>query len=854
MVTLRLLGGIDLKGSSGEEFLPLLPQPKRMAVLSYLAVAGQGKYLRRDGLMAVFWPESDLTHARNALNQSLHALRNALEDGVVRTRGKHEVGLDPERLQCDVWSFREAVREGRYQEALDLYAGPLLPSFHVTGGGEFERWLEEERGSLREAAAGAAWALAHTHIRRGFPVEAERTAQVALGLVWTDETPVRDFIKALADAGDRASALNFYERFRARLSDELDLDPSRATEEIAEQIRNGSPIQPLRSSADEREDRGGASVPGEDVSKSGNALETGPASPRASVGGTVPWSHGRGLRWAGSLALLATATSLAILRVRPEKAWVPNPRDVAVAPFINRTGDPTRDELGLLIAENIRVRLDQAEIGKLFPQPRVISALEKAGSGADPFTVLTRDLGAGVVVTGEYFQRGDTLVVSAYCLDAQDGGDLGPVTPARGDVGDARAVITQIQDRVSGVLVQHLEGTSVGRRVIRPPLSAEAFRAYQRAWDAQGGEEADVRSAVPLFYRAFELDSTYMAPLIRAWFLLMWWQERGQGGYASERDSLYAILDRSRPLMSTAQSLWVDWARAEFQGPRNPQLALRAARRLKGISAADFAYELGFSAARLNYLDEALNAFREYEKPNGEFLEALADYNYFFDYAQVLHRLGRHEKELEILFAGQRRNPDMRPLRHLELRARVALGDLAGADSVAKEVPRYSDWMYMVHPAQLEFYGHGERARAFLEGEVQRFEMDSVYRADPRARAGVLSALGRQEEALAILEPLMEQIPGDQGIVRMVGIAAARMGDTARAHEMDRRLAEIPNVQREPWARAFLAGALGERNRALAFMKQISPTQGGWFMFRHGKDFRSLQGYPPFEEFMRPKR
>jgi hypothetical protein len=37
MIELRLLGSVDLKGSEGETLLSALAQPKRMALLAYLA-------------------------------------------------------------------------------------------------------------------------------------------------------------------------------------------------------------------------------------------------------------------------------------------------------------------------------------------------------------------------------------------------------------------------------------------------------------------------------------------------------------------------------------------------------------------------------------------------------------------------------------------------------------------------------------------------------------------------------------------------------------------------------------------------------------------------------------------------
>jgi len=59
-------------------------QAKRLALLSFLAVAGPPGWCRRQTLMALFWPESDEHDARN---QAIHQLRRVLGPGVRRAQG-----------------------------------------------------------------------------------------------------------------------------------------------------------------------------------------------------------------------------------------------------------------------------------------------------------------------------------------------------------------------------------------------------------------------------------------------------------------------------------------------------------------------------------------------------------------------------------------------------------------------------------------------------------------------------------------------------------------------------------------------------------------------------------------------
>src|SRR5262249_39133808 len=131
MLRLRVLGAIELQDSAGHELTAVLAQPKRLALLIYLAIGSQ-PFHRRDTLVAVFWPELDDARARAALNQALRFLRKESgRPGILVSRGDEEVGVDPTKLWCDARVLRDAASAGRPAEALELYRGELLDGFFV---------------------------------------------------------------------------------------------------------------------------------------------------------------------------------------------------------------------------------------------------------------------------------------------------------------------------------------------------------------------------------------------------------------------------------------------------------------------------------------------------------------------------------------------------------------------------------------------------------------------------------------------------------------------------------------------------------------------------------------------------
>ncbi len=240
MIRLQVLGAVELRGSENQEILSVLSQPKRTALLTFLAVATPRGFHRRDRLLGLFWPDLDQDRGRAALRKALHHLRRSLGDEIVLNRGDEEVSLNWAELDSDVSAFRTALAEGRPAQALEMFAGDLLEGFFLSGCPEFEHWLQSERDTLRTRAAGAGWEAAHRMVASGRVAEGERAAQRALELVPTNETQARSFMGALAAAGDRAAAIGFYGKFAAMLEETIELEPSEETRELLAEIRGPS--------------------------------------------------------------------------------------------------------------------------------------------------------------------------------------------------------------------------------------------------------------------------------------------------------------------------------------------------------------------------------------------------------------------------------------------------------------------------------------------------------------------------------------------------------------------------------------------------------------------------------------
>jgi len=236
--SLRILGVPLLERVTGRIRQEVHVQAKRLAFLAFVALHEPSGWCRRDTLLSLFWAERDASDARNSLNQVIHQLRLALGKTVISTRGNDEVRISPGRLWCDAIAFQEALADGRCEDALDLYQGPLLQGLHVTDAPEFDDWLSTERERLRAQAAEAASLLAHRARAHGLTTVCVRWLQRLLALSPDDESAVRQLMVVRRALGDRAGALRDYREFQRRLSLDLDLAPADETRSLAESIRN----------------------------------------------------------------------------------------------------------------------------------------------------------------------------------------------------------------------------------------------------------------------------------------------------------------------------------------------------------------------------------------------------------------------------------------------------------------------------------------------------------------------------------------------------------------------------------------------------------------------------------------
>jgi predicted ATPase/DNA-binding SARP family transcriptional activator len=245
LTSVQLTGTSEAKLNSDlHQFRP----DKRYQLLAYLAY--QGDWVSRDRLAYLFWPDVSPDKARNNLRQLLRRAR-ALAFGA-------ELEVESRRLrwavETDVVAFVRATDEGRWQDALERYSGPLLAGLEDEDSGEFAAWLDLERERLHSRWRTAVLQRSEELERAGRHLESAELLKALIDGDELDEVALRAYVGALFRAGGRDRALRAYEAFVLRLREELGLEPTAELERLGQALRSGgsheAPAQPRSSLTD----------------------------------------------------------------------------------------------------------------------------------------------------------------------------------------------------------------------------------------------------------------------------------------------------------------------------------------------------------------------------------------------------------------------------------------------------------------------------------------------------------------------------------------------------------------------------------------------------------------------------
>ncbi len=226
------LGPRDLGGTRPKQVLEIL-------------LAARGHHVPTDRLFDLLWGEEPPQNAAGSLQTFVSVLRRHMTSD--RDHARRLIVTEPEAYRVDTdlvdldldrfdelleRSSREPTRRARrsLEQALTLVHGDVLEDE------PYAVWAQDLRNTYRGRVLGAHLDLAEAALAERDYGEALTNARAAVMLDGFGERAHRIEMLALYALGRQAEALEVYRRFRARLDEELGLEPTSATRTLEASI------------------------------------------------------------------------------------------------------------------------------------------------------------------------------------------------------------------------------------------------------------------------------------------------------------------------------------------------------------------------------------------------------------------------------------------------------------------------------------------------------------------------------------------------------------------------------------------------------------------------------------------
>ncbi|MDW8215274.1 MAG: BTAD domain-containing putative transcriptional regulator, partial [Roseiflexaceae bacterium] len=213
-----------------------------LAIMSVLALSERP--VTRDELTYLLWPDSPQTVGRQRLRRSLSQLRQSVGPWADRLltgvgAGGHFLHFDPNVCRVDARTFLHLSGQARElpdpdglraaEQAIRLYAGPLLSGLELDTSPEFEQWLLQQRERFERIQLDMWRRIVDGYTDIGDFARAITAVERALSMDALSEELHRKAMWLYAKTGRRGDAIRQFAHCASLLEHELGIEPDADT-------------------------------------------------------------------------------------------------------------------------------------------------------------------------------------------------------------------------------------------------------------------------------------------------------------------------------------------------------------------------------------------------------------------------------------------------------------------------------------------------------------------------------------------------------------------------------------------------------------------------------------------------
>ena len=236
MIRFQTLGTLEVT-IDGAEAPSQLRWKKNIALLLYLARSPKRR-CTREQLIGLLWPDKDDDAARQSVREAIRVVRQYVGEGLLTTAGD-VVQLVEGAVELDTDQLEKLAQRRDWAHTTPLINGHFLQGFKVPDAAGFEDWLAVERSFWDGLSTDALLRHAEQRLDAGDELGAGEPLRRAREMDPLSQRALRAHLRRLAGAGDRAGALQLFDRFvtDARRDGDVAIEPE--TQAMVERLRSG---------------------------------------------------------------------------------------------------------------------------------------------------------------------------------------------------------------------------------------------------------------------------------------------------------------------------------------------------------------------------------------------------------------------------------------------------------------------------------------------------------------------------------------------------------------------------------------------------------------------------------------
>lgn len=204
----------------------VFPYRKVEGLFYYICVK---KRITRDEAIGIFWVDCDEQSARKNLRDGLYHIKKIIGHEIVRMDGNVFISLNPDlKVAVDLDHVRDHI--------LEQYKGEFLQYFYIKNCLEFETWMDECRGELRDAYLTELKKAVKSSMERLNAEETVRFTGKLIDAFYQEEHFYRTVIQFLLEKGEYSQAITLYQKFAAMMRQEMEEEPEAETRALIDKV------------------------------------------------------------------------------------------------------------------------------------------------------------------------------------------------------------------------------------------------------------------------------------------------------------------------------------------------------------------------------------------------------------------------------------------------------------------------------------------------------------------------------------------------------------------------------------------------------------------------------------------